>query len=59
MTIPTYQQLMLPVLKLVGQGRSTIPETLPELVKEFALSVEDQEALLPSGKQTILANRAH
>lgn len=50
---------MLPVLRLISRGKQTIPECLPELAQEFSLSAEDQELLLPSGKQTLLANRAH
>lgn len=59
MTIPNYQVLMLPVLKLIATGHETIPSCLEPLRSEFAISENEFEELLPSGKQTVLANRAH
>lgn len=50
---------MMPVLALIGEGRETIPDCLPHLAERFGLSAEEAGELLPSGKQTILANRAH
>lgn len=59
MAIPDYQTLMLPVLKLIASGYETIPSCLAPLALEFNLTPEEVEKLLPSGKQTVLANRAH
>jgi len=50
---------MLPVLKLIGEGHETIPSCLEPLRREFGLTQDEFEELLPSGKQTLLANRAH
>lgn len=47
------------MLRLVSAGRQTIAECEPELRRQFAISDEDAAALLPSGKQTYLSNRAH
>jgi restriction system protein len=59
MALPTYQDLMLPILKLIADGKETISDCLPALILEFGLTDEETDALLPSGKQTALANRAH
>ena len=59
MTIPDYQTLMRPLLRAAERGATTIPASLAELATEFHLSEEDRAALLPSGKQTVLSNRAH
>jgi restriction system protein len=50
---------MLPMLQLIAAGHGTISACLPRLIEQFALSSDEAEALLPSGKQTILSNRAH
>ncbi|MBI1417075.1 MAG: restriction endonuclease [Limimaricola sp.] len=57
--IPTYEMLMLPMLRLIAAGHTEMAPCLPKIAAEFSLSKEDQEQLLPSGKQTTLANRAH
>ena len=59
MPVPDYQTLMLPVLKLVASGYETIPECLQPLAQSFDLTEDEVGQLLPSGKQTVLANRAH
>ncbi len=59
MPVPDYQTLMLPVLKLVASGYETIPECLQPLSQSFDLTEDEVGQLLPSGKQTVLANRAH
>jgi len=50
---------MLPILKLIARGHETIPSCLEPLRSAFAISEDEFEELLPSGKQTVLANRAH
>lgn len=50
---------MMPVLKLTAEGHQTIPSCIEPLQKQFDLTNEEAEELLPSGKQTVLANRAH
>lgn len=56
--MPDYQALMLPMLRLIGEGRERMAQCLPALIEQFALSKEDAADLLPSGKQTRLQNRA-
>ena len=57
--IPDYQTLMLPVLKLAAQRELTNKACVETIAEQFALSPEEKEQLLPSGKQTIIANRVH
>lgn len=57
--IPDYQSLMRPVLTHAARGEVKIGDLIQTLSDELALSAEDREELLPSGKQTIIANRIH
>src|SRR5690349_18675877 len=59
MAIPDYQTLMRPVLRLAAERERPIRECVDLVADEFALSAEERETLLPSGKQTTLANRVH
>ncbi len=59
MTIPPYQELMLPMLRLVAEGHATIADCESHLRRQFSISDDEAAALLPSGKQTYLSNRAH
>ena len=59
MTIPDYQTLMLPVLRLAAQGETRVPEVEERLANEFGLTSEERNQLLPSGRQRVLANRIH
>jgi restriction system protein len=60
MAIPDYQTLMLPVLKVAGDGQEhRIGDVVNDLAREFGLTVEEQQQRLPSGKQTSFANRVH
>jgi restriction system protein len=59
MGIPDYQTLMLPVLKLAAEGELTNKVCVERIADRFALSPEERGQLLPSGKQTIIANRVH
>jgi len=57
MAIPDYQTLMLPLLKLAGDGRQhTNVEAAEELAAQFHLSEEDRREMLSSG-QTKFSNR--
>lgn len=49
---------MRPVLQLIGQGHERIASTLPALKKQFQLSDEQMERLLPSGSKTYVHDRA-
>lgn len=58
MTIPDFQSILLPLLIFTGdQKQHNFLESLEYLSQHFKLTKEDQKELLPSGKQTIFANR--
>ena len=57
MAVPDFQTLMLPLLKLAGDGQQhTLAEAVERLAQEFQLSDDDRAQLLQSG-QTRLYNR--
>jgi len=57
-SVPDFQSLMLPLLKVAADGKEhSLAETRPLLAAEFNLSVADQEELLPSGRQPRFGNR--
>ncbi len=58
-SIPDYQTLMLPVLRLAAAGEQRVADVVDRVADEFGLSKEDREALLPSGRQRVLHNRIH
>jgi restriction system protein len=58
MTIPDYQTIMLPLLRLLGDGSEhTKREAVAALVEQFQLSDAERLQLLPSGKQGVFENR--
>ena len=60
MAIPDFQTLMLPLLKYLSNVESSKPqECIKYLSNQFHLSNEEVRELLPSGRQTIFANRVH
>lgn len=59
MSIPDYQAFMLPVLRKAAGGEVKISSVIEELAEEFSLSDDEKAELLPSGKQTVVANRIH
>ena len=59
MTVPDYQSLMLPVLKIASQGEIRISDAVEKLASELGLTEQDRAELLPSGKQTTFSNRVH
>ena len=59
MAIPDYQTLMLPVLEQSALGEVKVSDVVDQLAAKFALTSEEQSALLPSGRQTTFANRVH
>jgi len=51
---------MLPLLRLANDGNEhRITEALEHLGREFNLSSNELSELLPSGKETVFANRTH
>lgn len=63
MSIPYYQSIMLPLLKLVQDGKEhSLRGAADVLAEQFKLSPEEKKQLLPSGNQGIFMNkigRAH
>jgi restriction system protein len=59
MAIPDYQSLMLPVLSTSSSGERRIADVVKNLADELGLTPEERTQLLPSGAQTLFANRVH
>ena len=59
MSIPDFQTLMLPVLRLAANGEVRVSDAVDRLANDFKLSPEERSHLLPSGRQTTFANRVH
>lgn len=58
MTIPTFQEITLPLLKVAGDGKVHILRNARKAIAaHFGLSPEEEEDLLPSGRQGRFANR--
>ncbi len=57
--LPSFQQLMLPTLQLLGQrgDEISIAELEDEVVKALRISSEERARMQPSGNQTVLSNR--
>lgn len=59
MPIPDYETLMLPVLRLFGEGAHNVAACIPSLKAEFDVTDNEAAELLPSGRVTVLQSRAH
>lgn len=59
MPVPDYETLMLPVLKLFGQGAENVGECLPSIKAQYAITDEEAEELIPSGRVSLLSSRTH
>lgn len=58
MSIPDYQTLMLPFLKLVADGKEHfLKDAYRALSDQFGLTEEEKKIMLPSGQQSIINNR--
>jgi len=58
MAIPDYETLMLPLLKLAGDGKEhLIREATEVFIKDFGLTEQEQKQLLPSGLARVIINR--
>jgi restriction system protein len=58
MAIPTYEDIMLPILRILSNGEEKRARDVAEILgDEFGLSKEERERLLPSGQQTFISNR--
>ena len=58
MAVPTYQDFLLPLLRISGDEQEhLLSQTIELLANQFNLNEEYRKELLPSGRQTKLANR--
>lgn len=58
MSVPDYQSLMLPLLKLASDGNEHIfREAVDALADQFKLSESERREMIPSGTQLLIANR--
>jgi len=58
MPIPDYETLMLPILKLAGDGKEhLIKEATEVIIMEFGLTEQEQKQLLPSAATRVIVNR--
>lgn len=58
MAIPDFQTLMLPLLRIAADEKEhALRDVTEQLAREFQLSEVERETLLPSGRQTTIANR--
>lgn len=55
--IPTYQELMKLVLEKAKKGEVRFRDAVDEISDELKLTDDELSELLPSGKQTVIANR--
>ncbi|MFM6407796.1 MAG: restriction endonuclease, partial [Microcystis sp.] len=58
MPIPDFQSIMLPLLKILADGKVyKYREIIEALVREFQVTEAEKKEMLPSGQQEIFANR--
>jgi restriction system protein len=59
MGVPSFQQLMLPTLRTIGQRHDeiSIAGLEEEVVKALRISPEERNIMLPSGNQRVISNR--
>ncbi len=58
MAIPDFQTIMLPLLQYFGDGQlHSIHDAVENMASHFALSDEERQRLLPSGRQETFKNR--
>ena len=57
--IPSYQELMPAVLKAAQKNSRRISDVVEEISNDLGLTEDERTEMLPSGKQTIIANRVH
>ncbi len=60
MALPTYEAIMLPLLRLLADGQEHLTnQNVEALATHFSLTDEERRQLLPSGRQTVFLNRVH
>lgn len=58
MALPDFQTIMRPILVSLTTGEAhSLPQIRAEIAKELGVTDEEQQILLPSGKQTTFSNR--
>ena len=58
MPLPSFQELMLPLLNLISDRNvHKLRDITEELAQQFNLSIEEREVLLPSGRGKLFNNR--
>jgi restriction system protein len=58
MPIPTYDQIMLPLLRFLEDGKEASTRQAADAVADkFGLTQKERDELLPSGNQTYILNR--
>jgi restriction system protein len=58
MAIPDFQSVMLPLVKILGDGKErTMREVTNLLAESFHLTDQERKELLPSGQQSLFSNR--
>lgn len=58
MPIPDYQSIMLPLLKMLGDGEEhSFRDAVAALEGQFSLTEEERKTTLPSGQQPVFHNR--
>ena len=58
MAIPDYQEFMLPLLRAISDGQEhRLRDVAEQLIASTDLTDEERGQRLPSGKQTVVANR--
>ena len=60
MAVPDFQSLMLPLLKIMSDGKEHITsEVVETLAQQLGLDENDRNEMLPSGKQRKFDNRVN
>ena len=60
MAIPDYQEIMLPLLEMAGDGElHSVSEAIEFLAEKYSLTDDDRRELLPSGTQYRFDNRVY
>jgi restriction system protein len=59
MAIPDFQTLMLPLLTRLAEKQTSTTDLVTAMSDHFGLTEAERVALLPSGRQAVVANRVH
>ena len=59
MSIPTYEECMLPLMKIAEDGKEHLfKDAIDEISKQFNLTDSERQELLPSGSAFVINSRA-